>query len=216
MTQPDTATPARRSTAAQGQQLSPEVLEILVPSLQAGLGAGTVGLFVGAASGIARSAAPVLFSVVTGAQWFVLGSSYSASRTALIKAWGGNDNVSQPDKVKVSALAGASAGFVGGLIRGPRNILPAIAVFSIFGATGQVAANAMSSRAAESTGEKTDWLASRWSPLRAMSDDEYAQFIQDKILKLDVELSMIDDKIAALEAAKSQTGSGTAGDGPKA
>lgn len=100
MTQSDTATPPGRSVAVQGQQLSPEVLEILVPSLQAGLGAGelkiflatrllppphhadpritgTVGLVVGAASGIVRSAAPVLFSAVTGAQWFVLGSSYS-------------------------------------------------------------------------------------------------------------------------------------------
>ncbi len=37
---------------------------------------GTVGLFVGATSGILRSTTPVLFSLVTGAQWFALGSSY--------------------------------------------------------------------------------------------------------------------------------------------
>lgn len=69
-----------------------------------------------------------------------------------------------------------------------------------------MAMNALASRAKDSTSPKTDWLASRWSPVTAMSDDDYARFIEDKILKLDVEMSMIDDKIAALEAGKSQSG----------
>lgn len=37
---------------------------------------GAIGLFVGAASGIMRNTVPVLFSLVTGAQWFALGSSF--------------------------------------------------------------------------------------------------------------------------------------------
>ncbi|ERT01228.1 hypothetical protein HMPREF1624_02470 [Sporothrix schenckii ATCC 58251] len=203
MSRPESTPPARRPPAAKAQ-ISPEVADILVPSLQVGLGAGTIGLFVGAASGIVRSTTPVLFSLVTGAQWFALGSSYYGSRSAIISAWGGESTLTPWDNVKASTLAGASAGFVGGSLRGPRNILPAVAIFSIFGASGQAVLNAMSTGATPDAKSKSDWLASKWSPVTPMTDTEYATFIQDKILKLDVEVSMIDDQLAALRARKAQ------------
>ncbi|KJR88374.1 uncharacterized protein SPSK_07869 [Sporothrix schenckii 1099-18] len=194
MSRPESTPPPRRPPAAKAQ-ISPEVADILVPSLQVGLGA---------ASGIVRSTTPVLFSLVTGAQWFALGSSYYGSRSAIISAWGGESTLTPWDNVKASTLAGASAGFVGGSLRGPRNILPAVAIFSIFGASGQAVLNAMSTGATPDAKSKSDWLASKWSPVTPMTDTEYATFIQDKILKLDVEVSMIDDQLAALRARKAQ------------
>jgi hypothetical protein len=77
--------------------LPPEMMEILVPSLKAGIGAGksftkwTIcslllpsltlrvgagGLFVGCVGGIAAGQPVGLFAVASGFQWFTLGSSY--------------------------------------------------------------------------------------------------------------------------------------------
>ncbi|KIH92684.1 hypothetical protein SPBR_03143 [Sporothrix brasiliensis 5110] len=194
MSRPESTPPARPPPAAKAQ-IPPEVADILVPSLQVGLGA---------ASGIVRSTTPVLFSLVTGAQWFALGSSYYGSRSAIISAWGGESTLTPWDNVKASTLAGASAGFVGGSLRGPRNILPAVAIFSIFGASGQAVLNAMSTGETPDAKSKSSWLGSKWSPVTPMTDTEYATFIQDKILKLDVEVSMIDDQLATLRARKAQ------------
>ena len=46
---------------------------------------------------------------------------------------------------------------------------------------------------------------SEWAPLKALSDQQYEEMLQQKLLKIDVELSMIDEKIATLKAAKDDT-----------
>ncbi|CAK7203911.1 hypothetical protein SEUCBS139899_006661 [Sporothrix eucalyptigena] len=131
----------------------------------------------------------------------------AGSRSAVITAWGGEEKVAPSDKIKASTIAGASAGLVGGMLRGPRNILPAIAIFSIFGASGQAIANSMPAKdgtAASNAKSKSSWLDSKWSPVTPMTDAQYAAFIDDKILKLDVEVAMIDDKLAVLRAKKAE------------
>ncbi|CAK7210604.1 hypothetical protein SCUCBS95973_000845 [Sporothrix curviconia] len=206
MSQPEATPPSGRAPAPK-VQLSPEMAQLLGPSLQVGLGAGAVGLFVGAASGIMRNTVPMLFSLVTGAQWFALGSSYYGTRSAVISKWGGEDRVTPSEKVKASTIAGASAGLVGGMLRGPRNILPAVAIFSIFGASGQAIINKMPTGDEASAADakaKSSWLDSKWSPVTPMTDAQYAAFIDDKVLKLDVEVAMIDDKLAALRASKAE------------
>ncbi|CAK7263827.1 hypothetical protein SEPCBS57363_000753 [Sporothrix epigloea] len=202
MPQPEPAPSSGRAPAPK-VQLSPEMAQLLGPSLQVGLGAGAMGLFVGAASGIMRNTVPVLFSLVTGAQWFALGSS---TRSAVLSKWGGQDKVTPSDRVKASTIAGASAGIVGGMLRGPRNILPAIAVFSIFGASGQAIINTIATDddAAAQAKPKSSWLDSKWSPVTPMTDAQYAAYIDDKILKLDVEVAMLDDKLAALRVTKAK------------
>ncbi len=76
-------------------------------------------------------------------------------------------------------------------------------MFSVLGAAGQAVANTMPAADAADS-KKTSWLDSKWSPVKALSDDEYAKFIDDKILQLEVEISLIDDKLAALRAGKAQ------------
>lgn len=41
---------------------------------------------------------------------------------------------------------------------------------------------------------------SRINPLRQLTDDEYLEMMREKILKLDVEIALIDDRIAELRA----------------
>lgn len=96
-----------------------------------------MGLFTGAVAGIVRTSTPILFSLVSGAQWFSLGTSYygqfvglivgtpdsnidtktSASRLVVEKAWGGRDSLTNAEKIKSSAIAGGFAGMIGGLLR---------------------------------------------------------------------------------------------------
>ena len=42
---------------------------------------------------------------------------------------------------------------------------------------------------------------SKWVPLKSLSDQQYEEMLMQKLLKIDVEVSLIDEKIANLEAA---------------
>jgi hypothetical protein len=39
-------------------------------------------------------------------------------------------------------------------------------------------------------------------PLKALSDQQYEEILQEKLLKVEVEISMIDEKIAILKATE--------------
>ncbi len=85
---------------------------------------------------------------------------------------------------------------------GPRNVLPGMVIFSVFGAGGQAVANVMATRAREPLKPKTSWLDSKWSPVTPLTDQQYEKLLQEKILKLDVEIAVIDEDIAALREAE--------------
>ncbi len=46
-------------------------------------------------------------------------------------------------------------------------------------------------------------LDSRWVPLKRLSDEDYVEMLDQKTLKINADIAIIDDKIAALQ--KSQT-----------
>jgi len=43
---------------------------------------------------------------------------------------------------------------------------------------------------------------SKWVPLKALSDHQYEEMLNEKLLKVEVEISMVDDKIAALRSSQ--------------
>lgn len=75
-------------------------------------------------------------------------------------------------------------------------------MFSIFGAVGQGAVNKLSElgRSVENADEDSSWLRSKYSPLRKLTDEEYEAFIAEKMLKVEAEIALIDDKITELKA----------------
>ena len=86
-------------------------------------------------------------------------------------------------------------------IGGPKNILPGMIFFSLFGCAGQYAANAV------------DWtprsepiskgiLQSRWSPVTFLSDEEYEKILEEKLLRVEAEIAIVDDNIRDLRAAE--------------
>lgn len=163
----------------------------------------------GGASGIVRSQTPTLFAIASGIQCTALGSTFWASRTALLQAWNANGE-SPSDLTKASGVAGGVSGGVIGLIfRGPRNVIPGTIVMGCFGAGGQAIYNSWRLRREERANvPKQGFLESlskkKWSPVRSLSDEEYANILREKALRVEVEIAVLDDKIAALRKQESE------------
>lgn len=86
------------------------------------------------------------------------------------------------------------------------NILPGAAMIGLIGLAGQTGYNLFSeTQRSESNPRRSvmqQLTESKWAPLKALSDQQYEEMLQQKLLKIDVELSMIDEKIATLKAVK--------------
>ncbi|KAI1426690.1 hypothetical protein F5Y12DRAFT_712841 [Xylaria sp. FL1777] len=175
-----------------------ELRQIAAKSLKTGMVTGGIGLLLGAGTGIIRSAPPTLFALFAGFQWFALGSTYIASRSLLYHAWGGQENMSSSDLVTAGGVAGGVSGMLGGILRGPRNILPGMFVFGTLGAGSSYVSQLTQST--EST-SKTNWFDSKWSPMQRLSDKDYMDKIEEKILRLEAEIAIIDENIASLKEA---------------
>ena len=71
--------------------------------------------------------------------------------------------------------------------------------FTIIGAGGQALVNSVPAW-------KHDWnqreslLRHKYSPLKKLTDDEYVELVENKILRVETEIALIDDKIASLKA----------------
>lgn len=79
--------------------------------------------------------------------------------------------------------------------------MPGAIVFTLFGAAGQGIANKLSEWKVAQRGEEgSSWLRSKYSPLRKLTDEEYESFIGEKMLKIEAEIALIDDKISELKA----------------
>lgn len=79
-------------------------------------------------------------------------------------------------------------------------------MFAVFGAAGQFVYNKASAENAvsrqtnlESTGEFS-WTKSKWSPVKVLSDAEYEDMLQEKLLRVNAEIALLDDNIEALRA----------------
>lgn len=185
--------------------LPPQLVELVAPPLKVGLYSGTVGILAGVGGAIARDTSPVASGFFSGVQWFMLGSSYWFTRGVGIRAYGGEEKMRPMDKVAVSGVAGSTAGAVAGLARGPARLLPAIAIWGLIGAGAQAVANRSSSEAGEAKADGTSWL-SKLSPLKKLTDEEYIGMMKEKILKVEVDIALIDDRIAELKAAEAAKG----------
>lgn len=79
-------------------------------------------------------------------------------------------------------------------------------MFAIFGAAGQALynkADARKSRLAENKVEvdlKDSWLNSKWSPMKVLSDAEYEGMLQEKLLRINAQIALVDENIDALRA----------------
>ncbi|RMZ71146.1 beta-ketoacyl synthase [Pyrenophora seminiperda CCB06] len=205
-------------------------LEIAKQSLLIGAASALPGTAYGALFGTLRTRTPVLFSIVSGAQWFAIGTTFWAFRTSTLNHTGLRNwwNISRglpiiprddldptpSDKVRASVIAGGLTGFsLGFLFRGPQNVIPGTIMFSLFGWAGQHGYHYLDTRNSQNLRQQAEADANgedkrkgtimyklsqyRWSPMRALSDDEYANIMQEKLLNIEAQIAIIDDKIEA-------------------
>jgi hypothetical protein len=125
-------------------------------------------------------------------------------------------NPSLSDKVRASTMAGGLTGFNLGLVfRGPRNVIPGTIMFSLFGWAGQHGYNYLDARNSSELQQQAVLKAkgedkpketliyrfakSKWSPMSVLSDEEYENMMQEKLLRVEAEIAVIDDKIEAFK-----------------
>lgn len=82
-------------------------------------------------------------------------------------------------------------------------------MFAVFGAGGQALYNRLDAQHLEEAGKeevvdgkgkgwKGSWLDSKWSPMKVLSDAEYEDMLQEKLLKVNAEIALVDESIEAL------------------
>ena len=102
-------------------------------------------------------------------------------------------------------LLGASAD---SRAEGPRNIIPSALVWGVTGTAGQLLKNYADSRPArQGKDEESSWFRSKWSPLKKLTDQEYVSMMEEKILKVETEIALIDDRITALRKKATESNS---------
>jgi len=138
-------------------------------------------------------------------------------------------NPTPSDKVRASTIAGAFTGLsLGLLFRGPRNAIPGTFMFSLFGFAGQHGYDLLDRKNTQvveederlaAKGEKRKNFMERiaemkWSPMEALTDERYEEMLQERLLKIEVEIALVDDRIesykqkvreAAAKQAQEQT-----------
>lgn len=124
-------------------------------------------------------------------------------------------NLSPKDRLKASAFAGGiTGGAIGGLSRGPRNIIPGTIMFTLFGSLGQTVFNVLDARhskqvaidiqaAAEgkTQARKRFWervAEMKWSPLTVVSDEDYGNMLKEKLLRVEAEIALVDEEMERL------------------
>lgn len=84
---------------------------------------------------------------------------------------------------------------------------------SLFGLCGQSTYNAMDdSRKGRGNVEPDDkpslmkrFAEARWSPMQNLSDEQYENMLKEKLLHVDAEIAVIDDKIMELRKAEADS-----------
>lgn len=82
-------------------------------------------------------------------------------------------------------------------------------MFSIFGAAGQVAVARWGASSEASREDKSAGWLSKWIPLKKLTDQEYEVILEEKILRVDAEIAIIDEHIADLKAQKQAQAGGS-------
>lgn len=88
-------------------------------------------------------------------------------------------------------------------------------VFSLLGYIGQKSYNAIDAWQMEQPDTPSKPIIqrmadSKWIPLKSLSDQDYRGMLSEKLLSIEAEIALIDEKIEALEASQSGTTTTTA------
>ncbi|QQK42441.1 NADH-cytochrome B5 reductase [Penicillium digitatum] len=177
----------------------------LLSAAKVGALSGTAGLIYGGAAGVIRSPNPMIHSLSCGIHWFACGSAFWWLRSNIIKHHY-QDKASLKERIYTSALCGGIAGGSVTKLMGGR-LVPGAIIFSILGYCGQSVFNRVDAWQLENAHKTSKPLMqrmaeSKWIPLRSLSDQEYRDMLSEKLLSIDAEIALLDDKIEELEKSR--------------
>jgi len=180
-------------------------------------------MFGGVTAVLRSSPTPRLWTLAAGVQWALLGGTFWGIRETLLESQI-REKTTSGMTVLISTVSGCTAFILVGAITrksctwtimlsshrlgGRNNIVPGAIVGSISGGAGQWSYNMYQQRkqqiAAQPRAKPENslfyrLLSSPYSPIRRLSDQDWEEIIGDKMLKVDVEIALIDDQIAALK-----------------
>jgi hypothetical protein len=177
-----------------------------LPAIKFGGVCGGVGFLAGGFAGIIKSVPNgVTYAVACSVQPLILGTAFSFCRTAIVREI--TLRTGEPtarELVQASAIAGGvSAALVGLATRGRSHIIPGTVALSSFAAGGQYVYNRWTAPRTLDPTHKGFWRRmseKSWSPVKLLNDEEHANLLREKLLNIEVEIALIDDKIAAMRA----------------
>jgi hypothetical protein len=76
-------------------------------------------------------------------------------------------------------------------------------MFSVFGGFGQALVNAFEGKTSN-PGQNQGFLHSRWSPVTPLTDDDYKKMLEEKLLRVEADIAIIDDHIKTLRESDQQ------------
>lgn len=77
-------------------------------------------------------------------------------------------------------------------------------MFSLFGAGGQAVVNWRAAKVANAPPTTGEGFWSRWSPVTKLSDEDYVKILEERLLRIEAEIALIDDHIKELRESKRQ------------
>jgi hypothetical protein len=189
------------------------ILDPILPSLGVGSFTGASGLAVGLLTGSLRSAHPVLFAAVSGAQWFGLGTTFWYTRSALgntafdaqLNRKRVDGQLNRKQELGCTIIAASLAGGVNGAFKSRSNIIPGAIVLGLFGLVGQYGFNVLSDMSAANAGKGSllqQFSEMKWSPLKPLSNQDYERMLNEKLLSTEAEIAIIDERISALKSSQ--------------
>ncbi|KAJ2905774.1 hypothetical protein MKZ38_004451 [Zalerion maritima] len=120
----------------------------------------------------------------------------TVSRRSLISQWGGEE-ATLNQKTTISAISGGIAAAASGALRGIKHIRGGVFPFVLIGGVGQYLYGSFE---AVTIKPKEGWLASKYSPLKRIPDEEYAKMLEEKLLGVEADIALLDEKIEAARA----------------
>lgn len=73
---------------------------------------------------------------------------------------------------------------------------------------GQVLLNTFTARRQKDDGEESSIFDSKWSPLKKLTDAEYADMMGEKILRVEADIALIDEHIDRLKEQQGRAAEG--------
>ncbi|KAK5133307.1 hypothetical protein LTR08_007832 [Meristemomyces frigidus] len=171
---------------------------------------GCAGFLFGGTSGILKATTPLLFATASGIQTAALGTTFWTCRGTFLQLRSSPNTRTPRDYTLASTFAGGlSGGLVALITRGRRNMLPATLMWSLFGFAGQVTSNSIMAapKKVQEGPEVGFWqrMAEKsWSPMTFITNEEYAVMLRETLLKVDVEIAVLDDKLDAVRKLQAE------------